>query len=364
MNARHALTATALAAVLVPVALTAAPAASASGGGSGDSSPVPTATTSAAPSASPTATPLATSPATPTATGTATHESSPDASPTSAPSVSSSATRSPAPTGTLTTVSSSPGSDVTATPGTTLPGTPTASPGETADVDRPNGLCEVAGFDVRVEGLPSRIAAGTTSDPFTVVLDNTAGHDATRVQFGLAVGFRDGSRDADWLAAERYVTARYYDWGGERWRTASDGGGVYTYADIEAGRRYEMRLRLVLAPDTPPGAAGALAFSTRWSFDRVRGDSDCVYDNEWYRFEITAPGSTPAAAEVRPQGGSAPEALREAARPDRGGAARVDGALAHTGPGSGLRVTALASVLVGLLGVAAVLFGARARQRG
>lgn len=382
MNPRRALATAAVAAVLVPVCLLAAPAALATGEGEGgDGRPDPSADTSASPYATATGTGAATTAPsgaatasqTPSATRSPTTSASPTAGTSPSPSASATTTPGATPTDTLPaspSASPTPGSthpvDVTATPSATHPRSPstspTASPSGSPDVDVPNGVCAVAGFDVRVSGLPATVAAGSTTAPFTVVLDNTAGADATRVQFGLAVAFRDGLRDTDWLAAQEYVSVRYYDWNAERWRNASTDGGVYTYADIEAGRRYEMRLRLVLAPDTPPGAAGALAFSTHWDTGRTPGGSACVYDNEWYRFRITASGSAPAVSEVRPQGGSTPMVLRPASRTGLAGGTHIEGALAETGSGPGLGVAAAASVTAVVLGAAALLFATRRRR--
>jgi hypothetical protein len=362
MKPRRALTATAAAAVLVPLGLIAAPAVQASGGEGGDGSPVPSATASVFPSATATAAPSgpAQSPpetSAPAATTTPTTKSpaSPDApgadgSPSASSSPSSSHSPSPSPT------------DVTATPSAPRPsGSPSPSAGESRGPGDTDGVCDVADFDVRVFGLPATLAAGTTTEAFTVVLDNTAGGDAARVQFGFAVAFRDGLQDADWTAAQRYMSVHYYDWDDETWRSASTDGGVYTYADIEAGKRYEMRLRLVLAPDTPPGAAGALAFSSRWDLGRTPGTGACEYDYQWYRFEITSSGIQRDAAEARPHSGRTPVVLRAEARQNSAGAAPLEGALARTGSAPQLPV-ALASIAALALGVAALRFATRRRN--
>ncbi|MDT0380526.1 hypothetical protein RM572_17370 [Streptomyces sp. DSM 42041] len=221
----------------------------------------------------------------------------------------------------------------------------------------------MADFDVSVSGLPAVVRAGSTTEPFTVTLDNTEGADATRVQFGLAVAFRDGLYASDWLAAQRHVVVQYFDWGAGTWQDASSGGGVYAYTDVEAGHTYEMRLRLRLAPDTPPGAAGALAFSTRWVSDGPPGSPLCRQDDEWYRFEITSTHAAATTAEVRPQGGRAPAVLRPASRTDAGTeAALPDGALAETGAGQGLPLVALASLTAVALGATALRLAARRRR--
>lgn len=345
----RALAVAATAAVLLPASL-AAPAARASGDRAGPSSVSPAAAT---PSTTVTApAPSSTSPAAP---GTPTASASG-----SAPATPGRTSGTPTATG---------GSSAPSTPAATQSSPPDASPsasppappgGSPEDPDVPNGFCDVAAFDVRISGLPATVAAGTTTEPFTVVLDNGAGVDAAHVQFGMAVAFREGLRTDDWLAAQEYVSVQYYDWTADVWRDASTGAGVYAYTDVEAGREYRMRLRLVLAADTPPGAAGALAFSTRWKPGPQPGAGECVYDNEWYRFEITGPGVPPVSAEVRPMEGRNPVVLRPESTDDEPDTALLDGALATTGR-TGLPLLGLGSVTAVALGAVMLL---AVRRRG
>ncbi|MFR9757037.1 hypothetical protein [Streptomyces sp. TR06-5] len=369
MTLRRARNTTAWAALFVAAGLTAAPAALAAGGGDGAGSPAPVPSTSPGATPAPTGTvsgsPLATPPPSAASTAppttlrpsaTASSPAAPADPPESDPAPPADDSSPPEASGTPTAATTSPGSPA-ATAGSDSPEPSTSG---SPDRDRPNDLCGVADFDVRVTGLPATVGAGTTSEPFTVVLDNTAGEDAAHVQFGMAVALRDGSDESDWTRARRHVAVHYFDRNDERWRAASAPGGVYTYTDIEAGRRYEMLLRLELAPDTPPGGAGALAFSTLWKFDPGTRTSDCVYDNEWYRFEITGNGPAPrATAAARPQGATAPQLLRREARRARP-VPQTDGALAATGT-SPLRTLVPVGVAAVTLGAAAVVYGARRR---
>lgn len=385
MDLRRALTTAAVAAVLTPVVLVTASTGYAAPGTEGD------ATSGSGPSAvrSSATPPVAEPSGTPDAGGTEFSGDGSPATPTGSAAPSSTRTANPTPTpgGTATTTPASPDTTVPPSDGASPPDTtpttppadatsspsvlpsgttgaspsPSSSPGDDSDRDVPDGVCDVADFDVRIEGLPATVPAGSTTEPFTVVLDNTAGADAAHVQFGLSVAFRDGLRDRDWLAAQQYVSVRYFDWGADAWGDALSDGGIYTYADLEAGKRYEMRLRLVLAPDTPPGAAGALAFSTKWTFERS-DDSACVNDNEWYRFEITPADTAPATAQVRPQGGRAPEALRPGRDAPRAETAFAEGALARTGSGPDLRLLVLASGAALALGSGALVIASRRRS--
>ena len=333
MKLRRALTAAAATAVIAPAALLVAPAAYAEEG---------TATPTPGSSETETRTPAPSEP------GTA---SPSESETTTSPSPSEPGTTSPSPSQPGTT-SPSPSGSGTTSPSPSEPGTASPSPSESTPDEEPP-VCE-ADFEASLSGLPDKIVAGSGWKEFHLNLDNSRGEELGQVFIGATVLYEkdaDGSFESD--LTSKYATFQYFD--GRTWTgDLSDGGIIGDFLPVDAGKKISLKLRLSISASAPAGSAVAIAFG-------LSGDEeDCGYDEEWYRFEILAPGRKPGhVGDAKPQDGKSPVDVRP-----QGGVKDLKGRLAETGSSSALPMVALTGGAAVVLGAGAVFVVRRRRGAG
>ncbi|MBW1602371.1 LPXTG cell wall anchor domain-containing protein [Streptomyces sp. JJ66] len=252
-----------------------------------------------------------------------------------------------------------PGEEPTEKPKPETPGEDDDSEGDDdtelpGDLDENIGdLCE-ADFDVKLSGFPNKIVAGSGWKEFTLSLDNTDGEKLTEVLLGASVLYKGEDEYESDLAA-KYAEIEYFDPKTGAWVDEfSDGGFVAGEVNLEAGQKVNIKLRVSISKAAEPGAAVALAFG-------VYADEDnCFYDEQWYKFDVLAAGSSTGDVNTpKPQGGKNPVSVKPA-----GDVEKMSGELAQTGSDSNLPMFALAGAAAVALGGGAMFLVRRRKGAG
>ncbi|MFF9378237.1 LPXTG cell wall anchor domain-containing protein [Streptomyces griseoluteus] len=247
--------------------------------------------------------------------------------------------------------------------GTTGAGGATGENTDAGDADGAGQSCafESDQLNVAVHGLPAQLTAGDAWTPFSLTLTNTTGEPLEEVQPFLRVSSAEDVDRPSWELETEYRDART-----SLWKTFHDAEPDDLFGFFAVGPRstVTLQLRTRVGKDAKPGAGYALAAG-----DYRNRDGSCGSAKEaWYDFTIlpasakpTQPPTTEPGGPGKPGGTAEPS--RSAASgggtggsDSTGGPGPRDGAhLAATGSSSALPAIALAGGAAMAVGAGAVI---------
>ncbi|MEV6394132.1 LAETG motif-containing sortase-dependent surface protein [Streptomyces sp. NPDC051907] len=295
---------------------------------------------------------------TPTPSETATAPAPSESAPTSAaPSASTSATASASETAPAPSASaSSPAASATASTSAS-PSTPTKTPSPSATAPTsPDDICDFEGepsldenLRTSLDGLPSKIVAGSGFHQFELNVSNKGKNAYKRVDLGVFTAQVD---EDTWEDTTGHLTLQYKDPESGKWIDISldeddAGAGYLGYTDVKAKETFTVDLRVSVDKSAPAGFGYAMSIGIY-----ADDEGNCVYadDESYYEFDILASGTKPGDVEdAKPQeGGKKP---LPSTKPAGDKEIKVEGNLAETGSDSMVPV-------IGIVGGIAVVAGA------
>ncbi|MGW1029301.1 LAETG motif-containing sortase-dependent surface protein [Streptomyces sp. NPDC002577] len=240
---------------------------------------------------------------------------------------------------------------------TSAPSSPSASP-TASPTPCHNGPSSKVHF--KIEGLPSKIAAGSGWHTFTMNVANTSSTPVGAVEASVSVNNGNASENAD-LWAHAYL--EYWDAGSSKWLTLKDEGKnqdrdtgiIFGYTNLDANESADLKFRLEIDADATPGDSYATGGGTY-----VEPEKNCTDGTTTeVHFDVLAPGE---------QGGGSGTGSAEptpSASTSQGGTSSpsATGNLAETGSSSALPAIAAVGGLAVVAGAGAV-FMMRRRRNG
>ncbi|MEU9247630.1 hypothetical protein [Streptomyces sp. NPDC048385] len=242
-------------------------------------------------------------------------------------------------------------------------GSPTPSAAPSKPSDWTPDQCDAFSLDqnlkVAVDGLPSKIVAGSGWHDFTFSVQNNSDTDLKNVWVDTFTEYDDNVNVNDSLAYE-LAQLQYKDPQTGKWTDSyqdSDGGDVVpgTFVGvidaIDKGAKVDMDLRVRVSSKAPAGSSFAMS-----SAIYAGKGTSCNGNGDSYEFTVLKAGSTtPAGTGDAKPTGDKPTGKPKSDMTPQGGSEQlpVTGSLAHTGSSSALPV-------IGLVGGGAVVVGAGA----
>lgn len=214
-----------------------------------------------------------------------------------------------------------------------------------------------------LDGLPSKVIAGSGFHAFTYKVTNRSDRAYKRVDFGVFAGI---VHDDDLENTGRYLTLQFKNPDTDAWENVStddtdEDAGYIGFTDVRPHETLSLDLRLSVAKEAPEGLGFALSVGAY-----VDENGACFLSTgDYYEFEVLKAGTEPVKVPGakpeghKPQGGQKPLPTRPVGNKEINPA----GSLAETGSSDILPTFALAGAAAVAIGAGAV-FAVRRRKAG
>ncbi|MFR0357747.1 LAETG motif-containing sortase-dependent surface protein [Streptomyces sediminimaris] len=269
------------------------------------------------------------------------------------------------------------GEDTTTPDGKNTPSGSAPSPTSTAPDEWTPDACDKYNLDdnleVKVNGLPSKIVAGSGWHNFTFSVKNNSDVDLKNVWVDTYTEYADGVNMNDSLAWDlaqiQFKDPKTGKWTDSYQDSYTDGGTKDTVVAtgtfigiidaVDKGAKVDMDLRVRVGAKAPAGSSFAMSSAVY-----AGKGTDCNGNGDTYQFTVLKAGSKPSGVGDAKPSGDKPTTKPKTNMEPQGGSEQlpVTGSLAETGSSSMLPV-------IGLTGGVAVVAGAGAlfvvrRRRG